>query len=403
MSKIHDKVSKAIGQLIFKHPFFSSIFFQQILIEDVNARTYWTDGKRIAYNPNFAELLTVEENVGVLVHEIMHVVLCHHARMGNRDPEIWNEACDYAINPILIEAIDDNGRPFFTLPKGALYDQKYSGWNAEDIYRELMLTPRPKKKKYVVYLSNSGKPYVTDPDGDPSNASASDDSAFGEIHGAENPAQAEEIAKSMVAQAVSLAKTAGKLPEFIARQLTKVEEGRKDWRELFQRWLTEVVAKDYSYKKINKRHIGRGIILPSLYNKAVGNIVMVVDTSGSVGADELTAVINEVRSGLNVLAETKDNPEITIVWVDAIVHGHQVITDDQETIKPIGGGGTDFSQVTPYIEKHGIPVDGMIFITDGYTSHWGTEPSYPCIWMFTNTVKHNPPFGESQHIDIYAT
>ena len=78
-----------------------------------------TDGSRIVYNPAFVDELKPAELEGTLAHEVLHCALGHQCRRGERDPRLWNEAADLAINPILLE----NG---FTLPAGALIDPAFN-------------------------------------------------------------------------------------------------------------------------------------------------------------------------------------------------------------------------------------------------------------------------------------
>ena len=52
------------------------------------------------YNPKmFAEMTkNNKERIAVLEHECQHLVKNHLARRGGRDPQLWNIACDIAIN-----------------------------------------------------------------------------------------------------------------------------------------------------------------------------------------------------------------------------------------------------------------------------------------------------------------
>jgi predicted metal-dependent peptidase len=56
--------------------------------------------------------------------------LRHHTRRAGRDPRRWNEACDYAINPLLLDA-------GLKLPEGVLVDNRFRGLSAEEIYNRL--------------------------------------------------------------------------------------------------------------------------------------------------------------------------------------------------------------------------------------------------------------------------
>lgn len=69
----------------------------------------------------------------VIGHEILHVVLEHHQRLGEKDAFIWNLACDYVINNWLVQ-MGVGVRP----PKGGLYNEKYKGWDAETVYQDLV-------------------------------------------------------------------------------------------------------------------------------------------------------------------------------------------------------------------------------------------------------------------------
>src|SRR5215472_4066695 len=93
--------------------------------------TMATDGSRIVYNPAFVDQLKPAELEGTLAHEVLHCALGHQCRRGERDPELWNQAADFAINPILL----GNG---FTLPAGALVDPAFNNLSAEEIYAQLL-------------------------------------------------------------------------------------------------------------------------------------------------------------------------------------------------------------------------------------------------------------------------
>jgi predicted metal-dependent peptidase len=76
----------------------------------------------------FVETLNAAELAGVLAHEVMHPALQHHTRRGDRDQKRWNMACDYAINPLLLDA-------GLTLPKDVLIEYRFCGMSAERIYK----------------------------------------------------------------------------------------------------------------------------------------------------------------------------------------------------------------------------------------------------------------------------
>src|SRR6476646_6735176 len=132
-SAIERKLTRARTQLLLNQPFFGTLCLRLKLVPG-ELPTMATDGRRIVYDPAFVDELTPAELEAVLAHEVLHCALGHHCRRGARDPRLWNEAADLAINPILI----GNG---FTLPAGALVDPSFGNLSAEEIYARLIQRP----------------------------------------------------------------------------------------------------------------------------------------------------------------------------------------------------------------------------------------------------------------------
>jgi hypothetical protein len=68
----------------------------------------------------------------------MHVANGHCWRKGAREHGRWNDACDHAINPIVLSS-------GMQLPKGALQDPRFSGKSAEEIYGALSQEAKQKQ------------------------------------------------------------------------------------------------------------------------------------------------------------------------------------------------------------------------------------------------------------------
>ena len=116
-----------------KSSFFSSVGLKLELVPDWERETIATDGERLVYNPDFVMGLTPEHRLGVLAHEVMHIVMKHHARQGARDVGRWNAACDLAINPLLIEA-GYRLQPSALFPGKGQYASLPQGKSAEEYY-----------------------------------------------------------------------------------------------------------------------------------------------------------------------------------------------------------------------------------------------------------------------------
>src|SRR5688572_9950329 len=121
------RIKAARTGLIHDKPFFGILSLKLQLLEDVKCKTFWTDGTHLGFNPDFADRLSYVELQGVICHEVLHCAAGHCHRRGGRDKEAWNEAADYAINPIVLEA-------GYKLPEGVLLDLANKGKPAEWFY-----------------------------------------------------------------------------------------------------------------------------------------------------------------------------------------------------------------------------------------------------------------------------
>lgn len=129
--RARQKMIKARSGLVLEHPFFANLALRLEMREDPGCISAWSDGRVMAYNPLYIESMPLEKVKGLQCHEVLHLVCCHHTRRGGRDKKLWNKACDYAINPILLEA-------GIELPTGYLEDPAHYGKTADAIYKVLV-------------------------------------------------------------------------------------------------------------------------------------------------------------------------------------------------------------------------------------------------------------------------
>jgi predicted metal-dependent peptidase len=138
------RLKNARTLLLLNHAFFGALIFRLKAVQSRSVSTMATDGKLLFINPEFLETLAPEHLIGCLAHEVMHPALNHHTRRGDRDPKLWNMACDYVINPILKDA-------GLMLPEGVLSDRRFRNMSAEQIYNILEQEQEQKNSQ-----SNSG-------------------------------------------------------------------------------------------------------------------------------------------------------------------------------------------------------------------------------------------------------
>lgn len=383
-TKAEELMTKAVAAIVLEDPFYGYLLLRQDIVQDASIPTASVNGKQLRYNPTFVRSLTNLQVKGLLKHEIMHVAYMHHLRRGTRDPKKWNIAGDYVINALLVE----NG---VELPPNGLIDKTMAEHSTEHVYSILPDEPSGGSGGQPGEEGESG--------GQPSNEKWN----WGGVEdapGSEDESVRQEMedeTKSEVIAAANAAKIHGKLPANIERLLDNIRQSKMPWRKILARFFRATAKNDYTWLKPNRRFLSSGIYLPSLHSEALGPIVIGVDTSGSVSADEMASFFGCING---ILKQTK--PEsIHVVYCDAEVSNVQVFrpTDIPLTInkfKPKGGGGTSFVPVFDYIKEKRLAPAAMLYLTDMYGTFPYKAPSYPVIWCATS--KEIAPFGKTLEI-----
>ena len=129
---VREKLVTARIALLLKAPFFGNLATRlQLVNADAWCGTAATDGRKFYYNSEFLKNMPAKQLEFLIGHEVLHCVYDHMGRRGDRDPTLWNIADDYCVNQDLLDQ-----RIGEKIPVG-LYDQKYRGWSAEEVYDDL--------------------------------------------------------------------------------------------------------------------------------------------------------------------------------------------------------------------------------------------------------------------------
>lgn len=364
----YSKLDKALAKLVLDQPVFAAMVLEQNIVEDSSGATPTasTDGSTIRYNPTFIDTLDVEELMFLLAHEGLHPCLLHHVRKHNRDHRKWNQAADYELNPLLLDA-------GMKMPERGLYNKEWGdlGLNAERIFT---LLPEEDAS------GGSG-----DGDGDNWN--------MGEVLDSGDPdkTKAENTAKERLGRAIQVGRMMGKLPARMERYADTLIRPEESPLETLRRFFTEAQSKDdYSWKRPNRRFVAEGTYLPSLYSESMGEMVIAVDTSGSIGDMQLALFSGYINA---VLQEVKPL-KVHVVYADAEVNSTEEFLpgDYPIVLKAVGGGGTAFAPVFEWVELQSIQPACLVYLTDLCGSFPNQAPSYPVLWM--SICEGTAPFGE---------
>jgi len=390
------RIQKARTTLLLDHPFFGTLLFRLGGKASRSVTTMATDGVSLFYNPEFVDTLNAAELAGVLAHEVMHPALQHHTRRGDRDQARWNMACDFAINPMLLDA-------GLTLPKDVLIDNRLRGMSAERIYNLIEADEKQEgssgQSERHVGNGSSAPKYDSVQNDEAGNEpqAPSTPGGVGQVLDAPEPeaesdsSVAEQVREWQIAveQAETVAKVAGKLPGGAVRALEASQAAKVDWRELLRRAWSDTVPADYSWTRPNRRHVWSGLYLPGVTSEGVGEIAIAVDCSGSVSSRQLGLFESEVRS---ILAGQRPRL-VHVLYFDAVVQRVETYQVGQPvSLSPVGGGGTDFRPCFEWLGDRGIVPQTLVFLTDLCGTFPEEVPSYPVIWA--STEARRAPFGQ---------
>ncbi|MGO9271766.1 MAG: DUF2201 family putative metallopeptidase [Terriglobia bacterium] len=416
------RLTRARTQLLLNQPFFGTLGLRLKLVPG-SLPTMATDGCRIVYSPAFVDQLKPAELEGTLAHEVLHCALGHHCRRGERNPQLWNQAADLAINPLLLA----NG---FTLPAGALIDPSFANLSAEEIYARLLgrrsegakAASQPPPSQATASEggadtrqgkdgpepshpeSNSPQPSMAD-SGEKTGGEAEGPlpmrpGGFGEVwdatddqgHAASPAERSRQEHEWCIAaeQAIQSAKACGHDPASVARPLSESRQSQQDWRAILHDFVAATAPSDYRWTPPNRRYITSGLYLPSVVRSGVGEIVIVVDTSGSIGKRELEQFAGEISA----ISEEAEPEAIHVVYCDAAVQSTQQFGPSEPVqLEPQGGGGTDFRPAFEWVAQNQIPAVCLIYLTDLCCHSYPEVPEYPVLWV-TDSRK-TAPFGET--------
>jgi predicted metal-dependent peptidase len=389
------RIQKARTTLLLDHPFFGTLLFRLGGKASRLVATMATDGVSLFYNPEFVDSLNAAELAGVLAHEVMHPALQHHTRRVDRSPARWNMACDYAINPMLLDA-------GLTLPKDVLLDERFRGMSAERIYNliEEDETREGSSGQSESQGNGSGLPEDDSVQSDEAESEPQAPSTPGgvgqvldapEPEAESGPSVSEQAREWQIAveQAETVAKVAGKLPGGAVRALEESHAAKVDWRELLRRAWSDTIPSDYSWMRPNRRHIWSALYLPGVTSEGIGEIAIAVDCSGSVSSRQLGLFEAEIRS---ILAGQRPRL-VHVLYFDAAVQKTEMYQAGQAvSLSPIGGGGTDFRPCFDWLQGRGVLPQALVFLTDLCGKFPDNAPPFPVIWA--STEARRAPFGE---------
>lgn len=388
-------VTARIG-LLLRAPFFGNLATRMGLINaDEWCPTAATDGRRFYYNSEFVNNLPLKQLEFLVGHEVLHAVYDHMGRRGNRDPKLWNIADDYCVNWDLVEQRVGDKIPV------ALYDSKYKGMSAEEVYDDLY------ENADKINIDELMKRLLDEHlDGNP--ADGDGDGEGGDKPGNGRPKLSEQEKKEIrdeVKEAVlaaAQASGAGNLPGGVKRMIKDLIEPVMDWRELLQQQIESTVKSDFTWARPSRRSWHMDAVMPGMKPGEQIDVVIGIDTSGSITDKDLKAFLSEIQG----IMEAYEEYRITVMGWDTEVHNVGVFTSDNlediSSFEPGGGGGTDPHCVWKYLQDNDIEPKKLIMFTDFCFFGWSpneVENYCDTVWIIKGNKSAEPEFGVYAHYE----
>ncbi len=344
-----------------RYPYLTAALFASPVVASPGLKGATVDESwRLYVDPEYVERTSVEILGGLLVHHAGHLVRDHagrakHLGVAERTAKDWALAADAEINDDLIGT-------GLRLPDDRVVPHEL-GWKAGRLAEEYYHAPHHDT--------------TCEPDcGSGSDGRARDFELPDGREGSGLPPGERHLLRSQVASAVlDYSKGgAGRLSGGWRRWAEDMLDPKVDWRRVLaaeiRKGLSTVSGRvDYTYRRPSRRaSASPNIIMPAL-ERPVPEVLVLCDTSGSMGADELATVLAEVDGLLKGVGLARNR--VRVMAVDAAVQTVQNVTSARQ-INLVGGGGTDMGAGLAAAAKLRPRPSVIVVLTDGMTP-WPVE------------------------------
>lgn len=380
MQDVYQEIAKQSKTLMLKEPFYGLflIGLNKELRTDIQTACVTPDkiNIKLCVNPEFWSSLDEKTKLGVLKHELLHIVFFHLENFERfKNKKLSNIAADLEINQYIE-----------TEYKGDSWDGlEYN----QGMFKDLNLLPKQGTKYYYDAIQ---KEIDDNPDGDIAqfvNGIEMDWHDLWEAMEGMSEAERKLIQKQIDHQLKEIAsemqkKGRGLIPselESYIKGLFEVKEPVLDWKSYLRRFasVSPKVFTKKTRRKPNKRFYGN----PALKIKQNKRTLVAIDTSGSVSDSEVLEFFNEIYHMY------KTGTEVTIIECDTDIQRIYEYNGKLEDISVKGRGGTDFEPVFEYLFEHRNEFNNLIYLTDGECVAPKTQVRKPVLWVHSSRSKIN--------------
>ena len=401
-AEVREKIITARIALLLKSPFFGNLATRlQLINADDWCPTAATDGRKLYYNSEFIKKMPSKQLEFLIGHEILHVVYDHMGRRGDRDARLWNIADDYCVNQDLLDQkIGEK------IPEG-LYDEKYRGWTAEQVYDDLYENADKINIDDLVdqILDEHLDGDKGEQEGQGKNGETSEGQGSGKPKlSEEEKKQIREEIKEAVISAAQSSGDASKLPSGVKRMIKELTNPQLNWRELLQQQIQSTIKNDYTWNRPSRRGWHCDAVLPGNDPETTIDICVSIDASGSMSDEMMKDILSEIKG----IMQSYTSFKLHLWSFDTAVYNPQVFTEDNlEDIMSYqvqGGGGTQLEVNWEFMKENNIEPKKFIMFTDGYVwDGWGDADYCDTMFVIHGGNKVEAPFGITTYYELAKT
>jgi len=367
-------IKEVIMKLLIEQPFYGYVAASVSLVESEKVATIKMASIPeliIYYNLQWFESLSNQHQMGTVIHELLHVILLHQFRRGNRQSLLWSIACDMAVNELIVSKYIPSDAVTVTQMSKQLKRTIEAHKNAEFYYDFIADV-----KDEISLIAMEGDNILI----------FEGESCLKVQKISEETATASEVnaLKSNLSQAFSDAKTDGEIPPGVEERVEEVYKNFQiDWRVILKRFLTgrgRMITRK-SYKRQSRRYEE----LPGTKRSIGVDALIAIDESGSISDSLVQSFYQELRD-INKITGTS----MMVVRFDTDCSLPVPLNSFVVESKRMKRGGTDFRPVFQLADEQKIPL--LIIFTDGD----GEAPSSAnqnTLWVLTKNAKRPASFG----------
>lgn len=392
-----ERIQQETEQWFLTEPLFFTIYCTHRLKMNANMQCALRSGQgRIEYNPEVIDGMKDMELSAMLRVELIRILLQHpYARqpLGCK-PIMLHKASDMVISPVYHFGFLDMTRPEeYGLPMGQHYE-----WYAKRLCEMGIHRDGDKPSEGNSCTNKQKGEDVSEPSKEGNNQ------AQNIIQGSLGPEQGQRLEQRLaeddgadyttlweedsfqsrlITDIVQSTTQWGSIPSYMVELIKKAADGKIDYRNVLRMFRSSILSQK---RRLTRMRPSRRFGFEQMGSRYdfVTRLLIAIDTSGSVGSEELGRYFRIITTFFKYGVQ-----EIDVLMFDCTVQGKPIKLDEakknKQEFKVKGRGGTNFQAPIDYVKEY-PNYDGLIIITDGYAETPEVPPhlSTKLLWVIDN-------------------